>query len=174
MTVEIITTVFIAKPEDLDQAYALYEQRIAQAPAQILAHSAAPLPHDNDFELWSLRTQAVYDRLDSPMDWQLYELNALVEFDMEAVDDDELLVQLFFEDVSDPTAYPGTLIGRFHMKRWHDSENSPGQKWQDPLTYVTVGFFTHPDNLLKEPELLAEFVAAINPIVHGGAPSEID
>ena len=81
MTVEIITTVFIAKPEDLDQAYALYEQRIAQAPAQILAHSAAPLPHDNDFELWSLRTQAVYDRLDSPMDRQLYELNALVEFD---------------------------------------------------------------------------------------------
>lgn len=174
MTVEIITTVFIAKPEDLDQAYALYEQRIAQAPAQILAHSAAPLPHDNDFELWSLRTQAVYDRLDSPMDWQLYELNALVEFDKEAVDDDELREHFFFEDVRDPTAYPGSLIGSFDMKKLRDPEISPGQKGQNPLTYVTVGFFTHPDNLLKVPELFAEFVAAVNPIVHGGAPTEID
>jgi len=54
MTVEILTTQFIAKPEDLDRAYAVYEKRIAQA---------------------------VYGQLDSPLRWQLYELDALVEFD---------------------------------------------------------------------------------------------
>src|SRR5699024_12331578 len=69
MTVEIITTVFIAKPADLDHAYALYAQRIAQAPAQIFAPSAAPLPQDNDFVFWSLLTHAGYDRFDSHTDW---------------------------------------------------------------------------------------------------------
>ena len=81
MTVEILTTQFIAKPEDLDRAYALYEKRIAQAEAKILAYSPKPLPSDDEFELWSLRTQAVYDQLDSPLQWHLYELNALVEYD---------------------------------------------------------------------------------------------
>src|SRR5699024_2210701 len=116
MTVEIITTVFIAKPEDLDQAYALYEQRIAQAPAQILAYSAAPLPHDQAFELFASRLLSVYDRLDSPMAWQLYDLTALVEFDEEAVDDDELREHFFFEDDTELTVYPGSLIGSFDMK----------------------------------------------------------
>ena len=65
MTVEIITTVFIAKPEDLDKAYALYQERIAQAPVNVLAYSAKPIPHADDYELWSLRMQATFDRLDS-------------------------------------------------------------------------------------------------------------
>ena len=169
MTVEIISTVFIAKPEDLDRAYALYKERIALADARVLAYSPRPIPSKNEFELWSLRTQAVYDRLDSPHDWQVYELNALVEFDEE--NDESVKEKFFFEDDNEPTAFPSTLRGAFDMKLVREPKIAPGQ---GDLTYVTVAFFTHPDNLLKVPELFSEFVAAVNPIVHGGAPTEAE
>lgn len=169
MTVEIITTQFIAKPEDLDRAYALYESRIAQADARILAYSAKPIPSTNEFELWSLRTQAVYDRLDSPEEWKLYELNALVEFD--EANDDEVKEKFFFEADTEPTAFPSSLGGAFDMQLVRESKIVPGQ---GGLGYVTVAFFTHPDNLLKVPELFSEFVSAIDPVVHGGVPTEVE
>lgn len=178
MTVEILTTQFIAKPEDLDRAYALYEKRIAQAEAKILAYSPKPLPSDDEFELWSLRTQAVYDQLDSPLQWHLYELNALVEFDEEKVDDDELREKFFFEDIREPTAFPGTLIGSFAMnlrrKPRTKSEIAAGQEDVKPLTYVTVAFFAAPEKAGIIPELFSDFVEETDPIVHGGAPTEAD
>lgn len=169
MTVEIITTVFIAKPEDLDRAYALYKERIAQADARILAYSTKPIPSNNEFELWSLRTEAVYGRLDAPHDWQLYELNALVEFD--EANDEAVKEKFFFEDVTAPTAFPSSLRGAFDMNLVCEPKIAAVQ---GDLTYVTVAFFTYPDNLLKVPELFSEFVAAVDPIVHGGAPTEAE
>ncbi|MGO1446205.1 MAG: hypothetical protein ACTJGI_07725, partial [Corynebacterium casei] len=173
MTVEIITTEFIAKPEDLDRAYALYKERIARADARILAYSSKPIPSSEEFGLWFLRTQAVYDRLDSPIDWQLYELNAIVEWD--GSDDEEeidaLRENFFFEDLREPTAFPASLGGVFDMKLLREPKIAAGQ---GDLTYVTVAFFTYPDNLLKVPELFSEFVAAVDPIVHGGAPTEAE
>lgn len=175
MTVEIITTVFIAKPEDLDKAYALYQERIAQAPVNVLAYSAKPIPHADDYELWSLRMQATFDRLDSPEEWELYEVNALVEFDESKFADEDaeeaMREKFFFEDIREPTAYPATLMGGFSMNKVREPKIAPGQKG---LTFVTVAFFTHPDNLLKVPELFAEFVTATDPIVHGGAPTETE
>ena len=173
MTVEIITTQFIAKPEDLDRAYALYESRIAQVStlqpdATVFAYSPKLLPSDSVFDLWFLRTQAVYDRLDAPGEWQLYELNALVEYDDSTEEvTDKVKEKFFFEDLREPTAFPGSLAGVFNMTLLREPRNST-------LTYVTVGFFAAPENADVIPGLFNAFVEAADPIVYGGAPTQVD
>lgn len=174
MTVRIFTTEFIAKPEDLDRAYALYQQRIGQLSdvqpdATIFAYSPRPLPSDSVFDLWFLRTQAVYDRLDSPEQWQLYELNALVEYDDTGCEEaeDKVHEKFFLEDIHEPTAFPASLSGVFNMTLLREPRNSP-------FTYVTVGFFAAPEKADVIPGLFNAFVKATDPIVHGGKPTQVD
>ena len=109
MAYEIVSTHFVAREQDLDNAYELYQARVAMSRAEVLAISPRPHPIDSDFFLWDLRCEAAYSNLPAPEDMQLYELNALVDF--VTTDRDEAIEDFFFESMTEPTRYPAFLGG---------------------------------------------------------------
>lgn len=121
MSVEAITTHFIAHPQDVERAYELYRERIERAGVDIIAVSPRPIDLTADpaltYQLWDLRTEAAYAKLPEPEMMRLYELNALVEHDY-SDDEEDWHENFFFEGAGEDTVFPGALrIGVVRLAR---------------------------------------------------------
>ena len=115
MAAEILTTHFIAHETDLSTAYTLWRERITASGAEIIAYSPEPHPIEDDFRLWDLRTQAAYENLRDPETMNLYELNALIDFN--GIDRDIAIEFFFMEGHSDPASgFPSALGGLWDLQ----------------------------------------------------------
>lgn len=109
MAEELVTTHFVAHREEIDVAYSVWRQRIDASGADVLALSPRPHPIEDEFILWDLRTQAAYDNLRDPAAMQLYELNALVDFN--GFDRDDRIESFFMDDPFVTARFPSSLGG---------------------------------------------------------------
>ncbi|KQB86583.1 hypothetical protein [Corynebacterium lowii] len=106
---EQITTVFIARPQDLPAAHRLFLERLAMIPpehGEVLFVSTPETSFD-EYHLWDLRAQAGFETyLGDPMEMEVYSICTLLRVNPEA---EEVSEKLFFEDHDEPTAFPGYL-----------------------------------------------------------------
>ncbi len=109
MSAEIVTTLFLAHPKDLEEAYETYLNRVEASPALIHAISPHPQPVDDPYTLWNLRTEAAYDNLAAPEAMQLFEANALV--DMDGADRDTILDNFFLDESFTTARFPSQING---------------------------------------------------------------
>ncbi len=169
MAAELITTTFVAHPEQVDDAYALYRERISQAGVDIVACSPRPVPVPQDsahaYTLWDLRTEAAYAQLERPESMALYELNALVrhEVDLDNDDEDQRLHEWFFlESDNQPAAFPGTLkSGAVELER------TPA----GPVHSYLVYYLAAESNVRVAERLYSELCQRVRPLL---APEPLD
>ncbi|SDS72320.1 hypothetical protein [Corynebacterium timonense] len=109
MSAEIVTTLFLAHPDDAGEAYERYARRVHDSPALVHALSPGPHPIDEPYSLWDLRTEAAYGNLAAPEQMQLYEANALVDFT--GVDRDDVIDSFFLDDPFSAARFPSTIGG---------------------------------------------------------------
>ncbi|WP_293770783.1 hypothetical protein [uncultured Corynebacterium sp.] len=119
MTTQLMTTYFVAHPDDVGKAYQLYRSRVESLDLEVVAMSPAPvpMPQDSEYEsrLWDLRLEAAYSALDNPEEMALYHVNSLVRIDADAdttaqtLEQDAVVEKFFFEDDDAPTVFPGFL-----------------------------------------------------------------
>ena len=130
MDTVLITTLFVAPPARLTEAYALYRTRANAADAAILAQSTHPRPATDDpYTLWELRSEAAFYRLTQPQKMELFELRSLVRYNS---DDDKIFDRVhekfFFEDHDEPTVFPGQVSQSPSVKLPESApERMPGQ-----------------------------------------------
>lgn len=109
MSAEIVTTLYLAHPDDAREAYEIYARRVHNSPATIHALSPGPHPIDEPYSLWDLRTEAAYGNLAAPEEMQLYEANALVDF--AGTDRDEIIDHFFLDDPFAASRFPSQIGG---------------------------------------------------------------
>lgn len=109
MSAEIVTTLFLAHPGEVDEAYELYRRRVLESPALVYAVSPRPQPVSDAYNLWDLRTQAAYANLAAPEAMDLFEANALVE--MAGADRDSVIDSFFLDDPFDASRFPSQVGG---------------------------------------------------------------
>lgn len=109
MSAEIVTTLFLAHPDNAGEAYELYARRVRESPATIHAHSPGPHPIDESYSLWDLRTEAAYGNLAAPEEMHLYEANALVDF--AGTERDEIIDYFFLDDPFAAARFPSQIGG---------------------------------------------------------------
>lgn len=156
MSFEIITTHFVAHEHDLEEAYKLYQQRIATSGAFIANISPHPHPIEDEFNLWDLRCQAAYDNLPAPESMQLYELNALVDF--ATTNRDNAIERFFFEDHTEPTRFPATLGGLDQLTL----RDEPAGE----LSLTTIVYLGMPEHMLLAQQLFDATVADLNVVAY--------
>ena len=156
MSYEIVTTHFVAHERDLEEAYALYRQRIETSGAVISAVSPRPHPIEDEFTLWDLRCQAAYDNLPAPDQMRLYELNALVDF--ATTNRDNAIEKFFFEDHDAPTHLPASLGGLMDLTL----RDEP----QGPLSLTTIVYLGSPEHMLLAQKLFDDTVADLNAVAY--------
>lgn len=156
MSFEIVTTHFVAHEHDLDEAYALYRQRIETSGAIIAAVSPHPHPIEDEFFLWDLRCQAAYDNLPAPEAMQLYELNALVDF--ATTNRDTAIEQFFFEDHTERTRFPATLGGLTNLTLRDEPRGA--------LSLTTIVYLGASPHVLLAQQLFDATVADLNAVAY--------
>lgn len=156
MAFEIVTTHFVAHEHDLEEAYSLYRDRIADSGAVISAVSPHPHPIEDEFHLWDLRCQAAYDNLPAPEAMRLYELNALVDF--ATTNRDEAIEQFFLENLNEPTRFPASLGGLTNLTL----RDEPAGE----LSLVTVVYLGAQPHMLLAQQLFDATVADLNTVAY--------
>lgn len=156
MSFEIVTTHFVAHERELEEAYALYRQRIETSDAVISAVSPRPHPIDDEFTLWDLRCQAAYDNLPAPDQMRLYELNALVDF--ATANRDNAIEKFFFEDHDAPTFLPASLGGLMDLTLRDDPAGE--------LSLTTVVYLGMSEHMPVAQQLFDATVADLNVVAY--------
>lgn len=156
MDTALITTLFVAPPARLPEAYELYRTRANAADAAILARSTYPRPvTDDPYTLWELRSEAAFYRLTQPQEMELFELRSLVRY---TSDDDKFFDRVhekfFFEDHDKHTVFPGQVSQSPSVKLPEFApERMPGQ-----LNYLRISFLSHKTNAAAVAQSFHQFV----------------
>ncbi|HJG42675.1 hypothetical protein [Corynebacterium phoceense] len=156
MDTALITTLFVAPPARLPEAYELYRTRANAADAAILALSVRPrLAEPDAYTLWSLRSEAAFYRLSQPQDMELFKLSSLVRYD---IDDDEAFDRVhekfFLEDHDEPTVFPGQVSQTPSLKL---PETAPVHM-TGQLNYLRISFLSQETNAAAVAQSFHQFV----------------
>ncbi len=160
MDTALITTLFVAPPARLPEAYELYRTRANAADAAILALSVRPrLAEPDAYTLWSLRSEAAFYRLSQPQDMELFKLSSLVRYD---IDDDEAFGRVhekfFFEDHDEPTVFPGQVSQTPSLKLPETAPvRMPGQ-----LNYLRISFLSQETNAAAVSQAFHKFIEKVS------------
>ncbi|WP_347305071.1 hypothetical protein [Corynebacterium sp. SA-MJD20WY100] len=156
MDTVLITTLFVAPPARIPEAYELYRTRTGAADAAILAQSTHPRPvTDDPYTLWELRSEAAFYRLTQPQDMELFKLSSLVRYNS---DDNKLFDRVhekfFFENHDEPTVFPGQVSQTPGLKLPDTApERMPGQ-----LNYLRISFLSQETNAAAVAQSFHQFV----------------
>ncbi|MCQ9340217.1 hypothetical protein NQ028_03525 [Corynebacterium phoceense] len=160
MDTALITTLFVAPPARLPEAYELYRIRTGAADAAILAQSTHPRPvTDDPYTLWELRSEAAFYHLSQPQDMELFKLSSLVRYD---IDDDEAFDRVhekfFFEDHDEPTVFPGQVAQSPSLTL---PESAPAQMPHE-LKYLRISFLSHARNAESVSQAFQKFIEKVS------------
>ncbi|MBF9010507.1 hypothetical protein [Corynebacterium phoceense] len=159
MDAVLITTLFVAPPARLTEAYELYRTRANAADAAVLAQSTHPRPvTDDPYTLWELRSEAAFYRLTQPQKMELFELRSLVRYNS---DDDKIFDRVhekfFFEDHDEPTVFPGQVSQSPSVKLPESApERMPGQ-----LNYLRISFLSQETNATTVSQTFQKFIEKV-------------
>lgn len=116
-----MVTIFVAHPEKLAEAEALYASRvntIAPELATIIDVDRHATPINDPDELWELRATAVYEGIGRISALQLFQIGCVLEILVDEDSEDEVLNHLFFCDPTELDPFPATL-NRFQASSQH-------------------------------------------------------
>lgn len=150
MARERVVTIFVAHPEKLAEAEALYAARvnaIDPALATIIDVDRHATPINDPDELWELRATAVYEGIERIGALQLFQIGSVLDLLGDEDSEDDVLNNLFFCDPAELDPFPAT-VNRFQASSQHahvvalptsgEIEQAPPVVLQEGTWLVTV------------------------------------
>lgn len=162
MNTRLVTTTFVARPEDVPAAFASYRERLAGGGVDVVTHSLKPRPctdADCAFELWNLRTEAAYEGAQEPEKMNLHQVSAIVRVDPAQLEDESFADHFFLSDLEEQSPYPSTLGAFVPLELRHEPHGKE-------MRVADVYYLSRSGNEGFVEELYAASLDRLNPIAH--------
>ena len=176
-------TKFVAHPEKLADAEALYAERIARidpALARVVHVDRRAQPSDDAFTLWELRDVAVYEEIERVRDLELFQISCILEVDPALGDeqDDALMERMLFAEADEADPFPANLERVPASEVWASLDPIPADVEEQLPPTLTEGTWLVTTYALvsqdADPATEVEALTKNLRVLHYGEISEVD
>ncbi len=176
-------TKFVAHPEKLADAEAMYSERIRlidPALARVVHVDARAQPSDDAFTLWELRDVALYEDIERVTDLELFQISCVLEVDPAVGDeqDEALMERLLFAGADEADPFPANLERVPASEVWASLDPIPADVGEHVAPVLTEGTWLVTVYALvsQDADPVAEFeeLSRSLRVLHFGEVTEVD